>query len=100
MLWLFFVYIYGYYFACEYSMIQHQKIHYNKYQCNDCGNKYAVKQSLARHQLKNTGEKPYQCDQCDKQFTRKSSLIILPYTWCTLTIWKSQLINQQQYLNI
>ena len=42
--------------------------------CNVCVKKYSSKNSLKKHQLIHTGDKPFTCDICDNRFSRKDCL--------------------------
>jgi len=42
--------------------------------CNECGKNFSTNQSLVRHMMIHTGERPFKCGQCDRGFTNVFSM--------------------------
>ncbi|XP_052251467.1 early growth response protein 1-like isoform X7 [Dreissena polymorpha] len=43
-------------------------------QCKLCGKHFSTRQSLQRHSVIHTGEKPFSCHICQRRFNQKSNL--------------------------
>ena len=59
--------------ALNNHMRTHQAVR-ERFECDICDYKATTKQSLARHHLTHTGERPYPCDLCEYKATQKCHL--------------------------
>ena len=59
--------------GCE-AYFDHCKNEHGRVPCLECGQTFAQKSFLERHNWKHLGVKPFPCDECDKAFTRKHAL--------------------------